>query len=42
MIKKTYTALEGWKSKDNDEREMELYSELWTRLARLALDEKHP
>jgi hypothetical protein len=33
--------LETWKSKDNDETELELYSELWTRLSRLALNENN-
>lgn len=32
--------LEGWKCKEDDERELELHSELWGRLARCALDEK--
>lgn len=42
MIKKTYGNLENWKCKDNDERELELYSECWARLGKLSLDEKHP
>lgn len=33
--------METWKSKDNDETELELYSELWTRLSRLALNENN-
>ena len=33
-IIKTFELLDTWKVKENDETELELHSELWTRLAR--------
>ena len=32
--------MSNWKAKTNDEAELEMHSELWARLARLALDQK--
>jgi hypothetical protein len=39
MIKKCYDQLQTWQVKENDETELELHAEIWTRLARLALNE---
>ena len=41
LIKKCYETLESWKLKQNDESDLELHAELWTRLARLALNEEN-
>jgi len=40
LIKKCYDSLSEWKARKNDEYELEMHTELWARLARLALDEK--
>lgn len=39
LIKKCFESLENWKPRENDETDLELHAELWTRLARLALNE---
>jgi len=39
-IKKCFEEMSEWLAKTNDESELEMHSELWARLARLALDQK--
>jgi len=39
MIRRCFEQLQSWTVKENDETELELHAEIWTRLARLALNE---
>jgi len=40
LIKKCYDSLTNLHVKENDETEMELHAELWTRFAQLSLKEE--
>jgi len=42
LIKQCFTSLEGWKARENDETDLELHAELWTKLSKLALNDNTP
>jgi hypothetical protein len=41
LIKRCFKSLEGWKARENDETDLELHAELWTKLSKLALNDKN-
>lgn len=40
LIKECFNLLSSWKLRDNDETDLELHAELWTKLSKLALNDQ--
>ena len=39
LIKKCFSSLQSWVARENDETDLELHAELWTKLSKLALND---
>jgi hypothetical protein len=40
LIKECFKSLSSWKARDNDETDLELHAELWTKLSKLSLNDQ--